>query len=124
MEKVKENFSYFCFVTALHFPSDKKFEVVYAFRNLDEKEFIMLKTEIEEGEKLPSLCKFYAGADWMEREVYDLFGIEFEHHPSLKRILLPEDWEGHPLRKDYPIDRAPLKYDYRKKEILRKTEAN
>ena len=120
MEKIRENYPYLSFITAVHFPNDNAFEVVYAFRNTEEPEIILLKTKINEGEKLPSLCKYYRGADWMEREIYDLFGIEFENHPDLRRIVLPEDWEGHPLRKDYPINKAPEKYDYRKKPVLRR----
>ncbi len=120
MEKIRENYPFLSFITATHFLNEKIFEVIYAFRNIEEPEIILLKTKINEGERLPSLYKYYKGADWMEREIYDLFGIEFDNHPDLRRIVLPEDWEGHPLRKDYPIDKAPEKYDYRKKPILRR----
>jgi NADH-quinone oxidoreductase subunit C len=60
------------------------------------------------GEKLASLVPLFAGADWQEREQYDLVGIEFSGHPDLRRLMLPDDWEGHPLRKDYAIDTACL----------------
>ncbi len=120
MEKVKENFPYLSFITCCHFPEKKEFEIIYCVRNLEEPEVLLLKTKIKENEKIPSAYKYYKGADWMEREIYDLFGVEFENHPDLRRIVLPEDWEGHPLRKDYPINKAPEKYDYRKKPILRR----
>jgi NADH-quinone oxidoreductase subunit C len=55
-------------------------------------------------QSLPSFASIWAGADWQEREQYDLLGVRFEGHPDLRRIMLPEDWEGHPLRKDYAID--------------------
>ena len=60
------------------------------------------------GEKLDSLVSLYAGADWQEREQYDLVGVEFANHPDLRRLMMPDDWEGHPLRKDYAIDTACL----------------
>jgi len=62
----------------------------------------MLKADPEQ-ESIESVVPVWSGADWMEREVFDMFGIRFEHHPNLKRILLPDEWEGHPLRKDYSI---------------------
>lgn len=120
IEKVKENFPYLSFITGCHFPEKKEFEIIYCVRNLEDSDFLLLKTKIKENEKIPSACKYYKGAEWMEREIYDLFGIEFENHPDLRRIVLPPDWEGHPLRKDYPINKAPKKYDYRGKPILRR----
>ena len=57
---------------------------------------------------LPSICDLWPSADWAEREIYDLFGLVFEHHPNLKRVQMPDDWEGHPLRKDYPL-RGPAR---------------
>jgi NADH-quinone oxidoreductase subunit C len=62
-----------------------------------------VKTQITDGASLPSSVPIWPGANWLEREVFDMFGIKFDGHPDLKRILLPEDWKGHPLRKDYSI---------------------
>ncbi len=101
--KLKENgYDYLSFITAV----DKKenFEIVYLFRNLDENKEEFLKCIIEKNNpKIQTISDIFFGANWHEREVYDLFGIVFEGHEDLRRILLPEDYEGHPLRKDFPM---------------------
>ena len=74
--------------------------ILYSFHN---NERLRIKTQIAEGERLRSACGLWPTANWLEREVFDMFGIEFEGHPELKRILMPDDWKGHPLRKDYGI---------------------
>jgi NADH-quinone oxidoreductase subunit C len=81
-----------------------RFYVVYHLRNMDSKAQIRVKVGLEEGEVLSSSCGLWVGADWMEREVYDMFGMDFEGHPGLARLYLPEDFPGHPLRKDYPTE--------------------
>ncbi len=113
-EKLKEIFNFFkekgfrflSFITAVHFKDH--FEIVYVLRNIPEKDIIFLKTKVKENEDIETLCDIYSGANWMEREIYDMFGIRFKNHPDLRRILLPEDYEGHPLRKDFPIN-SPYK---------------
>jgi NADH-quinone oxidoreductase subunit C len=65
---------------------------------------LRVKVAVADGESCPSVTELWAGADWMEREAYDMFGVRFEGHPDLRRILLPPDWPGHPLRKEYPIE--------------------
>jgi NADH-quinone oxidoreductase subunit C len=82
-----------------------RFEVVYLLYSLEKKHRLRLKVRVEEGEALASACDLYKSADWAEREVWDMFGIQFSGHPNLKRILMYEGFEGHPLRKDYPINR-------------------
>lgn len=82
---------------------DPRFEVVYHFYSIPKKHRIRIKVRVNEGEILPSVTSIWAGADWAEREVYDMFGIVFEGHPNMKRIYLADDWEGFPLRKDYPV---------------------
>jgi NADH-quinone oxidoreductase subunit C len=82
-----------------------RFEVCYLLRSSKKSHFrLMLKVPVEEGEVVQSLVSLYKGANWPEREVFDLFGIEFSNHPQLERILLPDNFQGHPLRKDYPLE--------------------
>ncbi len=93
---------YFSFLTATD--KGEKFIMVARVEKLEEKIAVMLSCELPAGEKLASIAGLYSGAEWMEREVYDMFGVEFEGHPNLKRILMPEDYQGFPLRKEFPLD--------------------
>jgi len=92
-------------VDYLHYPGAKdRFGVYYALLNLKTGERVYVKTHLNEPELiLPSAFSLWKGADWMEREVYDMFGIYFEGHPDLRRILMPEEFADYPLRKDYPL---------------------
>ncbi|OJV89192.1 MAG: hypothetical protein BGO39_34890 [Chloroflexi bacterium 54-19] len=103
---LKENgFVLFEDITAVDWlPKEPRFQVVYHLMNITARQPIRLKVELP-GDKpsVPSLTGVFIGANWFEREVFDLFGIVFENHPDLRRIEMPDDWEGHPLRKDYPI---------------------
>jgi len=92
-------------VDMLEFPgATDRFEVVYLLLNTTSGERLTVKTHVNEPElKLPSACPIWFGADWLEREVYDMFGIVFEGHPNFKRLLLPDAFESFPLRKDYPV---------------------
>jgi NADH-quinone oxidoreductase subunit C len=80
-----------------------RFEVVYELYSFPRNERLRVKTRIADGKAVPSVTSLYASADWLEREVFDMFGIPFSGHPNLKRILLPEEWQGFPLRKDKSI---------------------
>lgn len=84
-------------------PKQPRFEVVYHLYSVSKKFRIRIKVRVAEGETVPSVTHIWKGADWPEREAYDMFGIVFDGHPELKRIYMAEDWEGHPLRKDYPL---------------------
>jgi NADH-quinone oxidoreductase subunit C len=89
----------------------QRFEVVVSLLSMDEGKRVRVRAQVPEGEPtLPTLFEVFPGTEAMEREVYDMFGIVFEGHPDLTRILMPEDWEGHPLRKDYPIGRIPVQF--------------
>ncbi|MFP6663355.1 MAG: NADH-quinone oxidoreductase subunit C [Deltaproteobacteria bacterium] len=87
-----------------------RFEIVYHLVSLEEATRVRVKVPLEEADvKIPSLTKLWTGADWLERETFDMYGIEFTGHPNLKRIYLYEEFVGHPLRKDYPKEkRQPL----------------
>jgi NADH-quinone oxidoreductase subunit C len=84
-------------------PDSPRFEVVYHLYSIPKRHRIRLKVKVPEGESVPTVSDIWRAADWPEREVYDMFGIVFDGHPNLKRIYLAEDWEGFPLRKDYPL---------------------
>jgi len=92
-------------VTAVdRFPSQPRFEVVYHLQSIARKERLRLKCRLSGDQpEIDSATVVWRGANWFEREVFDLFGIRFRNHPDLRRIMMPEDWEGHPLRKDYPV---------------------
>ena len=100
---------YFCHLTAVDWKAEG-FDVVCRLENLGSKLGLTLKTRIGRDASCPSLTGLFRGALWMERECYDLFGIRFDGHPDLRRILLPPEWEGYPLRKDYPVDMAHPPY--------------
>ena len=98
-------FNYLSDLTCVHYPDRKEapFEVVYNLYSIPANERVRLKVAVD-GEGVDSVTGVWPAADWPEREVYDLFGVRFRNHPDLRRILLPPDWEGHPLRKDYPLE--------------------
>jgi len=90
-------------VTAVdRYPAEPRFEVVYHLHSIERNERLRLKARIA-GEEIDTVTTVWRGANWYEREVFDLFGIRFTGHPDLRRIMMPDDWNGHPLRKDYPI---------------------
>jgi len=86
------------------YPAEPRFEVVYHLQSVSRKERLRIKARISgEHPEIDSVCGVYRSANWYERETFDLFGVVFRHHPDLTRIMLPQDWEGHPLRKDVPV---------------------
>jgi len=87
--------------------SSPRFEVVYHVYSLQYRRRLRLKVRVDEGQAVPTVADLWPTANWHEREVYDVFGVPFDGHPDLRRILLPDDWEGHPLRKDYPVEASP-----------------
>lgn len=98
------DFDYLVDVTAVDYPKKpERFELIYIVYSFARNERIRIKARIAEGFKPATATTVYVTADWLEREVFDMFGIEFEGHPNMKRILLPDEWTGYPLRKDYGI---------------------
>ena len=99
-------------VTAVdHFPRRPRFDVVYLLVSTAQSLTLRVKVALEaEGDTVPTVSEIWPAANWLEREVWDLFGITFTGHPNLARLLTPDDWEGHPLRKDYPVQvKLPVK---------------
>jgi NADH-quinone oxidoreductase subunit C len=87
------------------YPREPRFEVVYHLFSTFRKKYLRLKVRVSgDDASVDSLTPIWAGANFFEREVFDLFGVRFEEHPNLIRIMMPDDWEGHPLRKDYPVE--------------------
>jgi NADH-quinone oxidoreductase subunit C len=99
-----EKFDMLADLTAVDWPKrEKRFDVVLNLYSFPKNERLRLKAHAAENEPVPSVCEVWPAANWLERECYDMFGIIFEGHPELKRILLPDEWQGFPLRKDYDI---------------------
>lgn len=105
---------------------EKRFEVVYHLYSIKNRHMIRIKAEVSEEDcNIDSVVDIWAGANWHERECYDMFGINFNGHPDLRRILMPEDWEGYPLRKDYPLKSDLGEREWKGfKEVLEIAERN
>ncbi|MGI5911593.1 MAG: NADH-quinone oxidoreductase subunit C [Syntrophomonadaceae bacterium] len=104
LKRLKENhgFNYLANLTAVDYPDH--FEIIYHIHTIPDNRKIMIKTCVSrEDAELPSAVSLWPAADWQEREVFDMLGIKFKDHPNLIRILLPDDFEGYPLRKDYQV---------------------
>lgn len=118
--ELRKHYPYLMDVCGVDYPErSKRFDVVYHFANPDQNHRLRLKTAVSEGGSVPSLTSEYKAANWFEREAYDMFGVRFDGHPNLRRILCHEDFVGHPLRKDYPADRnqslrTPLEHVFAK----------
>jgi NADH-quinone oxidoreductase subunit C len=101
-------FDFLSNLSGVHWPErPKPFEVVYHLYSLTRRHRINLKVDVGEGEQPPTACTVWPTANWHEREVFDLFGIRFHGHPDMTRILMTDEWVGHPLRKDYPLEGKP-----------------
>jgi len=99
-----EQFNFLADLTAVDWPRrEKRFDLVLNLYSFSKNERLRLKVHVGEAEAVSSVAGVWPVANWLERECFDMFGIRFEGHPELKRILLPEEWQGHPLRKDYDI---------------------
>ena len=102
--KKEIGFDYLSDIASAHFPQNEKhLSLAYHLFSIEKKDSLRVKVEFNEEESIPSVSSIWPAANWMEREAYDLMGVKFGNHPNLKRILLPDDWEGYPLRKEYPL---------------------
>ena len=107
-------------ITAIDYPSrEKRFEIIYILLSMKKNKRIVLKTSINENESLDSITQIFKTSDWYERECYDLFGIKFNKHPDLRRIMTDYNFEGHPLRKDFPLTgHTEVRYDDVEKKVV------
>jgi NADH-quinone oxidoreductase subunit C len=103
--KQERQFVRLCTVTGVdRYPREPRFEVVYHLHSIEHHQRVRLKCRLPgDNPEIESVTSVWRGANWFERETFDLFGIRFRNHPDLRRIMMPEDWEGYPLRKDYPV---------------------
>ena len=94
----------------------KRFEIVYHLYSFELRDYVRIKTRVGEDDDVPTLCSDWSAANWLEREVFDMFGVKFAGHPDMRRILMWDDFEGHPLRKDYPLTYEMPQFTYNKDE--------
>jgi len=107
-------------ITAVDYPQkEKRFKVVYLLLSHENNLRLIINTSIDEKETIPSITKIFPSANWMEREVFDMYGISFKYHPDLRRILTDYGFDGHPLRKDFPLTgHTEVRYSEEKKKVI------
>ena len=107
-------------ITAVDYPSKElRFELIYILLSMKKNKRLILKTYVKDGSGIETITSIYKSADWYERECYDLFGIEFYNHPDLRRIMTDYNFEGHPLRKDFPLTgHTEVRYDELEKKVI------
>ena len=113
------HFDFLAALTAVdYWPQEPRFAVVYQLYSIPNKVFLGLRVPLQsESAELDTVESVYSNANWHEREVFDMFGITFKGHSDLRRILMPKDWEGHPLRKDYPLGYEEVQFSFNFDEI-------
>ncbi len=107
-------------LTAIDYPSrEKRFDIVYILLSMTQNKRIIVKVSLKEDENIESITSIHKASDWYERECYDLFGIKFLNHPDLRRIMTDYNFEGHPLRKDFPLTgHTEVRYDDLEKKVV------
>jgi NADH-quinone oxidoreductase subunit C len=100
-----------------YLPREPRYDVVYHLASLQHRTRLRVKVRVPDGGSVPTVHRVWPAANWHEREVWDMFGIFIEDHPDLRRILMPEDWEGHPQRKDYPVQIRKVPQTYAALEV-------
>jgi len=110
-------------ITAVDYlEKEKRFKLVYLFLSLENNLRIILNISVSEIDKIPSITKIFPSANWMEREIFDMYGISFKDHPDLRRILTDYGFQGHPLRKDFPLSgHTEVRYSENKKKVISET---
>jgi NADH-quinone oxidoreductase subunit C len=111
----------YTFLASLHgvdyYPEEPRLGVLYEMLDMKKVDRISVKARVHtESPRMPSVVELFPGADFQEREVFDMFGVVFEGHPDLRRILMPEDYEGHPQRRDFPIGGEPVLFTYNEQQ--------
>ncbi|MEN8241422.1 MAG: NADH-quinone oxidoreductase subunit C [Chloroflexota bacterium] len=108
-------------VVDYHPQTEPRFHLIYQFRSIAQNIYLEVRMELNGSELLvDSVTGIYPGVNWYEREAWDMFGIQFEGHPDLRRLLMPYDWEGHPLRKDYPLGYEEVQFTFNYDEIAKR----
>ena len=107
-------------IAAIDFPNDeKRFELVYLLLSIENNVRLKISIKLETNEKIPSIVKIFPSANWMEREIFDMYGIKFLNHPDLRRILTDYNFKGHPLRKDFPLTGFnEVRYSEKEKKVI------
>ena len=113
------DFNFLAALTAVdYWPSEPRYKIVYQLYSLANKEFIGLRAQLSnESPEISTIESIYPNANWHEREVFDMFGVTFKDHSDQRRIIMPYDWEGHPLRKDYPLGYEEVQFTFNFDEI-------
>ena len=108
-------------ITAIDYPSkENRFELIYILLSMKKNKRIILKTLVNENDSIDSIIQIFKASDWYERECYDLFGIKFNNHPDLRRIMTDYNFEGHPLRKDFPLTgHLEVRYSEEEKKVIK-----
>ena len=114
------NFDQLIDITAIDYPTkEMRFELIYIFLSMKKNKRIVLRTSLKENDSIDSIMQTFKACNWYERECYDLFGIKFNNHPDLRRIMTDYNFEGHPLRKDFPLTgHTEVRYDDIEKKVV------